>query len=219
VPGTFRRADDAGAFRQPPVRRQRALWHAADTDYRVQHRAVEALTRDTTGNAASRIMLDDAARVYFRPGDQNPTPKTHSHPYTLDVMVRTHKVLHLSALVLIRERSSISVRRGNGPDVHGVARSAPSRITAGSGRHSRSLRHSLSGPSWVGAASRTALPFPRVAQRAQDDRLEASASRTRRSRAGIPGTSSASDAARILPCRVAAHTWSRKVIQRRKPGG
>src|SRR3712207_2092081 len=163
-------------------------------------------------------MLDDAARVYFRPGDQNPTPKTHSHPYTLDVMVRTHKVLHLSALVLIRERSSISVRRGNGPDVHGVARSAPSRITAGSGRHFRSLRHSLSGRH--GSArhherryrSRVSLSALRTIG------IEASANRTRRSRGGIPGTSSASDAARI-PCRVAAHTWSRKVIQRRKPGG
>jgi hypothetical protein len=40
----------------------------------------------------------------------------------------------------------------------------------GSGRHFRSSRRSLSDPSWVGAASQTALPFPRVAQRAQDDR-------------------------------------------------
>jgi hypothetical protein len=37
--------------------------------------------------------------------------------------------------------------------------------------------------------------------------IEASASRTRRSRGGMPGTSSASDAASI-PCRVAAHTWT-----------
>jgi hypothetical protein len=37
--------------------------------------------------------------------------------------------------------------------------------------------------------------------------IEASASRTRRSRGGMPGTTSASDAASI-PCRVAAHTWT-----------
>jgi uncharacterized protein (DUF3084 family) len=48
--------------------------------------------------------------------------------------------------------------------------------------------------------------------------IEASASRTRRSRGGIAGTSSPSDAARI-PCKVAAHMWSRKLIQQRKPGG
>src|ERR671921_529858 len=48
--------------------------------------------------------------------------------------------------------------------------------------------------------------------------IEASASRTRRSRGGIPGTNSAIDAART-PCRVAAHMWSRKLIQRRRPGG
>src|SRR5215216_2060184 len=41
---------------------------------------------------------------------------------------------------------------------------------AAEARHFRSLRRSLSEPSWVGAASQTALLFPRVAERAQNDR-------------------------------------------------
>src|SRR5215207_8119185 len=100
---------------------------------------------------------DGAARVFFAREIRIRRPKHSQILIPLDVIVRTDEAFHLAALVLIRERSSISACRVNGPDIHGVAGSAPSRKPGGSGRHFRSFRRSLSGSSWVGAASYTAL--------------------------------------------------------------